>query len=106
MKDESLSDKADPGELDFEKISAIWRRSEKPSERHALYRGSDAYRLNDESFSDNEDPREIDSENDSTIRRRAEKPSEQQVDMFKVKFYEWVNFISTVLMYGIVSASV
>ena len=62
--------------------------------------------MKDESFSDNEDPREINSENDSTIRRRAENPSEQQADMFKMKFYDWANFISTVLLYGIVSASV
>lgn len=106
MKDESFSDKADPGEIDFKNVSELWRKAKTISERHALYRGSDAYRTNDESFSDNEDPREIDSENDSTIRRRVEKPSEQQADMPKVKFYEWLNFISTVLLYGIVSASV
>ena len=106
MKDESFSDKADPQELDFEKISALWRRSEKPCEQHARDKESEAYRLNRESFSDKVDLREIDFENDSTIRRRAENPSEQQVDMFKVKFYEWANFISTVLLYGIVSASV
>ena len=106
MKDESFSDKADPGEIDFKNVSDLWRRPKINSERHALYRGSDAYRLNDESFSDNEDPREIDSENDSTIRRRTESPRELEAEMFKVKFYAWVNSIFTVLLYALVSASV
>ncbi|MEI6827615.1 MAG: hypothetical protein WCK54_18635 [Desulfuromonadales bacterium] len=106
MKDESFGKNPDPREIDFGIVSDLWRRPKTHSERHVLHKGSDTYRISDESFRDNEDPRDIESENNSTIRRRAENPREQQADMFKVKFYEWANFISTVFLYALVSASV